>query len=125
MKVKLLRFLLLLSGVYEIAFGIILMFFVQPLFSLLGILKFPFSYPVFSQVAGLLAICFGAILYYSARDPERYLFIPVISVALRIALQAIIIYNTVILPFMAAALLSFGMIDLALAILTLFAIKLK
>lgn len=35
------------------------MFLVQPLFSLLGILYLPINYPVFSQVAGLLTICFG------------------------------------------------------------------
>jgi hypothetical protein len=125
MRVKLLRYLLILSGLYEIAFGVILMFFVEPLFSLLGILILPINYPVFPQVAGLLAICFGAILYYSARDPKKFIFIPIVSVALRIALQAVIIYNSVVLPFMAVALLSFGMIDLALAILTLIAIKLQ
>jgi len=101
------------------------MFLIQPLFSLLGILNLPMNYPVFPQVAGLLAICFGTILYYSARDPEKFVFIPVISVVLRIALQAIIIYNSFVLPFMTPALLSFGSIDLVLAILTLIAIKLK
>jgi hypothetical protein len=125
MKVKLLRYLLIFSGVYEIAFGAILMFLVEPLFSLLGILNLPINYPVFSQVAGLLAICFGLILYYSARDPERFVFVAIVSVALRITLQAIIVYNSIILPFMATALLSFGSIDLVLAILTLAAIKLE
>jgi hypothetical protein len=125
MKVKLLRYLLIISGLYEIAFGAILMFFVEPLFSLLGILILPINYPVFPQVAGLLAICFGAILYYSARDPQKFIFIPIVSVVLRVALQGVIIYNSFVLPLMAVALLSFGMIDLALAILTLIAIKLK
>ena len=125
MKVKLLRYLLMISGVYEVLFGAILIFLVQPLFSLLGILYLPITYPVFSQVAGLLAISFGIILYYSARDPERFLFIAVVSIGLRIALQFIIVYNSIVLPFMAVALLSFGSIDLILAVLTIIAIRLK
>ena len=125
MKVKFLRYLLMFSGLYEIAFGVILMFFIEPLFSLLGILILPINFPVFPQVAGLLAICFGAILYYSARDPVKFIFIAYVSVALRIALQVIIVYNSIVLPFMAIALLSFGLIDLILAILTVIAIRLK
>jgi hypothetical protein len=101
------------------------MFLIEPLFSLLGILYLPINYLVFPQVAGLLAISFGVILYYSARDPQKFLFIPVVSVALRISLQVIIVYNSLVLPFMAVALLSFGSIDLILAILTLAAIVLK
>ncbi len=126
MRVKLLRKLLLFSGVYEIAFGMILIFFIEPLFTLFGILPaHPITYPVFSHVSGMLAVSFGLILCFAAKEPEQNLFIAYISIALRVALQVIIIYNALSLTFMMVPLLSFGMIDLALAILTYLAIWLK
>lgn len=114
-----------MSGVYEIAFGCILIFFIEPLLALMNMLQEPLNYPIFAHVAGLLAICFGILLCCSYTDPERYLIIAVVSIGLRFALQVILIYDMFLLPFMAGALVSFGLIDLGLAILTLVAIKLK
>ena len=118
-----LKGLLLFSVIYEIFFGIILIFFIEPLFKFFGILILPINYPIFSQVAGLLAICIGIILCYSVKDPEKFLINLLVSIGLRIALQVIIIVNIIMLPFMDTMLLMFGLIDLVLAILTLISIK--
>ncbi|MFW9856512.1 MAG: hypothetical protein ACFFFG_15785 [Candidatus Thorarchaeota archaeon] len=121
--ILLLKYLLVLNGVYEIVFGVILVFLIETLLSLSDLLKNPINYFIFPQVAGLLAICFGILLCYSARDPETYMIIPLVSIFLRISLQLILIYNSTLYPFMAVAFLIFGMLDLVLAFLTFLLIK--
>ena len=53
---KKLKLISLIGGIYEISFGLILIFFIVPLLNLLGLNLTQLEYPIFAHTAGLLAI---------------------------------------------------------------------
>ena len=122
-NVKAFKWLNLIGGIYEICFGILMIFFIQPLLTMLGVSDPDINFPIFGQTEGLLAIIFGILLICSTIDVERYLLIPVISVVLRIAIQFVILPNIVVLPEMTVGLIAFAMIDLVFGVMTLVLMK--
>lgn len=40
--------------------------------------------PVFTQMAGTFILCYGILLIYSARDVEKFVFIPLVNILARI-----------------------------------------
>ncbi len=122
-NLKLLKTFTLIGGIYEILFGFLLLFFIVPLFTTLGVSNPDINFPIFNQTAGLLAIIFGILLAISSIDIERYLLIPVMSVVLRIAIQFVIFLNVPAIPEMTIGLIAFALIDLIFGILTVILIK--
>ncbi|MFX1461580.1 MAG: hypothetical protein ACFFBF_00855 [Promethearchaeota archaeon] len=52
----LLKILSMIGGGYEVFFGFLMIFLIQPLFNLLGAAITSLQFPIFSQTGGLLAI---------------------------------------------------------------------
>jgi len=116
---KLLRWIILIGGTYEVIFGILMIFFIHPLLIMLGISNPIINFPIFNQTSGVLAITFGFLLIFSAFDIQRYLLIPIVSIGLRIAIQFVIFPNIPVIPEMAAGLAAFGVVDLVFGGITL------
>jgi len=119
---KILKVFNLIGGIYEIIFGLIMILWIQPLLSLLGVSNPDINFPIFNQTAGLLAIIFGISLAISAVNIERYILIPILSIILRVAIQFVILPNIFVIPEMAVGLIIFAMIDLIFGIITIFLI---
>ena len=120
---KKLKLVSLIGGIYEIFFGIILIFFIVPLLNLLGLNITQLEYPIFAHTGGLLAIIIGLMLSFSAYDVERYLLNIILIIILRLIIQIVIIVNIFLIPTIGLGLLIFGSIDLIFALITIFLIK--
>ncbi|MBD3193557.1 MAG: hypothetical protein GF317_00775 [Candidatus Lokiarchaeota archaeon] len=118
-----LKIISMIGGIYEILFGIMMIFFILPLLNLLGLNITSLDYPIFSQTAGLLAMILGLILFASSFNVERFQLNILLIILLRFMIQIILIYNTIIIPSLALGLVSFGLIDLIFALLTIVFIK--
>jgi hypothetical protein len=76
MKSKaLLRFLLILGGIVELAIGVFFMF-LDILFRQVGLENIA----IFTQMAGSFLFCYGILLIYSVRDIEKFIIIPLINI---------------------------------------------
>lgn len=117
-----LKLVMRLGGGYEIIMGLVMIFFIGAFFRLLGAPK-QINYLMFPGSVGVLAICFGLLLIGAARDPQRYIIIPLVSVVLRILIQIPVIIGYFSMPEMTLPLVGFGAFDLVFAVLTLIAIK--
>ena len=122
-SLKIFKFIILIGGIYEIIFGLMLLFWIESLLTLLGVYFANINFPIFNQTAGLLAIIFGILLTTSSIDIERYLLIPVMSIILRFAIQFVIFSNISAIPEMTIGLIAFGIIDLVFGIITLIMLK--
>ena len=122
-KIKKLKLVSLIGGIYEIIFGLLLIFFIVPLLNILGLNITQLDYPIFAQTAGLLAIVIGLMLSFSAFNVEKYLLNILLIVILRLAIQIVIYINMVLIPTIVLGLLIFGFIDLFFAIISLYLIK--
>ena len=118
-----LKFISLIGGLYEILFGVLMIFFIVPLLNLLGANISQLDYPIFSQTGGLLAIILGLILSFSSFNIEKYLLNILWIIILRFSIQIIIIFNMVSIPSIAIGLLLFGLVDFAFAIITIYLIQ--
>ncbi|MFW9783310.1 MAG: hypothetical protein ACFFFB_13590 [Candidatus Heimdallarchaeota archaeon] len=117
---SLLKIFSLIGGIYEVTFGILMIFFIVPLLNLLGANIYYLQYPIFSQTGGLLAIILGLILICSSQNISKYIINIILITYLRFTIQIIIITNMIILPKIAIGLLSFGLMDLIFAIITIY-----
>ncbi|NHI94498.1 MAG: hypothetical protein EAX96_18550 [Candidatus Lokiarchaeota archaeon] len=63
------------SGWLEIIFGLMITFFMAPVFINFGVQTIPF----WTQFAGISLVFMGILLLYSARDIKVYLIIPIVS----------------------------------------------
>ncbi|KKN52088.1 hypothetical protein LCGC14_0616070 [marine sediment metagenome] len=122
-NLKKLKLVSLIGGIYEIFFGIILIFFIVPLLNLLGLNITQLEYPIFAHTGGLLAIIIGLMLSFSAYDVEKYLLNIILIIILRLIIQIVIIVNIFLIPTIGLGLLIFGLIDLIFALITIFLIK--
>ncbi len=122
-NLKKLKLVSLIGGIYEIFFGIILIFFIVPLLNLLGLNITQLEYPIFAHTGGLLAIIIGLMLSFSAYDVEKYLLNIILIIILRLIIQIVIIVNIFLIPTIGLGLLIFGIIDLIFALITIFLIK--
>lgn len=122
-KIKKLKLVSLIGGIYEIIFGFLLIFFIIPLLNLLGLNLTKLDYPIFAHTAGLLAIIIGLILSFSAYNVEKYLLNLILIVILRLIIQIVIFVNIVLIPTIGLGLLTFGLIDLIFALITIYLIK--
>jgi len=115
----------LIGGIYEIIFGILMLFFVIPLLNLIGANIILLEYPIFSQTGGLLAIILGLILTLSSLNVEKYLLNIILITVLRFAIQIIIIINMIMIPEIAIGLLLFGLMDVIFAIVTIYLLRMS
>ena len=122
-NLKILKWINIIGGIYEIIFGVLLIFWIQDLLKLLGVFYVNINFPIFNQTAGLLAIIFGILLITSAIDVERYLLIPIVSIILRFAIQFVIFPNIPVIPEMTIGLISFAIVDLIFGVITLIMVK--
>jgi len=122
-NIKKLKLVSLIGGIYEIIFGVILIFFIMPLLNLLGLNITKLDYPIFTHTAGLLAIIIGLILSFSAYNVEKYLLNIILIIILRLIIQIVIFVNIVLIPTIGLGLLIFGLIDLIFALITIYLIK--
>lgn len=113
----------MIGGIYEIIFGILMIFFIVPLLNLIGLNILQLEYPIFSHTAGLLAIIIGSILLFSSFNIKKFLNNIIFIVILRFTIQIVIIVNIFFIPTIGLGLLSFGLIDLVFAICTIYFIK--
>jgi len=119
---RLLKIFSLIGGIYEILFGMLMIFFIIPLLNLLGANIIQLEFPIFSQTGGLLAIIIGLILSFSSQNIEKYLLNIILITILRFVIQAIIIYNIILIPKIAIGLLLFGLMDIIFALITIYLI---
>jgi hypothetical protein len=85
---KILKILLILGGIVEIAIG--LLFFILDLFfEQLGL----DNIPIFTQMAGIFLFCYGILLIYSTRDIKKYLIIPLLNIVIRIVMVIFSLIN--------------------------------
>jgi hypothetical protein len=120
---RLLKIFSLIGGVYEVIFGILMIFFIIPLLNLLGANITQLEFPIFSQTGGLLAIIIGLILSFSSLNIEKYLLNIILITILRFAIQIIIIFNIIIIPEIGIGLLLFGLMDIIFAIITIYLMR--
>ena len=121
-RLGLLQGLLLIGGAYEMAMGLVMFFFIQGFFHLLGAPE-PINYLIFPRAMGALAFCFGLLLLLSGRDPARYLLIPLVSILLRVLIQIPILIGCFEIPEIRLLLLAFGATDLSFVLLTGYAVR--
>ncbi len=122
-NIKKLKLVSLIGGIYEIIFGVLLIFFIVPLLNLLGLNITKLDYPIFAHTAGLLAIIIGLMLSFSAYNVEKYLLNIILIIILRLIIQIVIYVNIVLIPTIGLGLLIFGLIDLIFALITIYLIK--
>ncbi|MFX0039541.1 MAG: hypothetical protein ACFFCY_09310 [Promethearchaeota archaeon] len=115
----------LIGGIYEIIFGVLMIFFIIPLLNLLGANITQLEYPIFSQTGGLLAIILGLILTFSSLNIEKYMLNIILITVLRFTIQIIIIFNIIIIPEISVGLLLFGLMDIVFAIITIFLMRIS
>lgn len=119
---RFLKIILAIGGVYECLMGLVIFFFIRQFFGLLGA-EDEINYIMYPRSLGVLAFAFGLLMLGSARDPERYILIPLVSIILRLLIQVPIILGAIELPAMALPFIGFGAGDLILAVITVIAIK--
>ena len=124
-NLKLLKILSLIGGVYEIIFGVLMIFFIVPLLNMMGLNIIELDIPMFSHTAGLLAIIIGLILLFSSQNVEKFLLNIVLITILRFAIQVVIYVNIFLIPTIAMGLFMFALIDLVFAIITIYLIKMS
>ena len=122
---KILKILSMIGGIYEILFGILMIFFIVPLLNLMGLNILHLDYPIFAHTAGLLAIILGLILFFSAFNVKKFLNNIIFIIILRFTIQIVIIVNIFIIPMIGIGLFLFGLIDLTFAIFTIYFIKIS
>lgn len=120
---RLLKIFSMIGGIYEILFGILMIFFIIPLFNLIGANISQLEFPIFSQTGGLLALIIGLILSFSSQNIEKYLLNIILITTLRFAIQVIIIVNMILVPDIAIGLLLFGLMDIIFALITIYLLK--
>ena len=118
-KDSFLRGFLIFSGYLEIGFGLFFIFFMDFFLKTLGLPNLP----LFSQMAGLELSLLGFLLLYSARDIEKYLIIPIISIILRFIMPILEIYTMILYPQLIVMLLPGALYDAISAAFTLILLK--
>lgn len=122
-NLKMLKIFSLIGGVYEIIFGVLMIFFIVPLLNMMGLDIIQLDFPMFSHTAGLLAIIIGLILLFSSQNVEKFLLNIILITVLRFAIQIVIYVNIFLIPTIAIGLFAFAMIDLVFAIITIYLIR--
>ena len=122
-NLKMLKILSMIGGIYEIIFGVLMIFFIVPLLNMMGLNIAQLDIPMFSHTAGLLAIIIGLILLFSSQNVEKFLLNIVLIIILRFAIQIVIYVNIFFVPTIALGLIIFAMIDFIFAIITIYLIK--
>ena len=122
-NLKMLKIFSLIGGVYEIIFGVLMIFFIVPLLNMMGLDIIQLDFPIFSHTAGLLAIIIGLILLFSSQNVEKFLLNIILITVLRFAIQIVIYVNIFLIPTIAIGLFAFAMIDLVFAIITIYLIR--
>jgi hypothetical protein len=118
---KFLKIVIAAGGAYECAMGLIMAFGIRGLFALMGT-PIAIAPMIFPRTVSVLALTFGLLMLAAARDPERNLLIPVISILLRLLIQIPIVLGILELPGLTMPLIGFGAFDLSFAALTAWAI---
>ena len=122
-NLKTLKIFSLIGGIYEIIFGVLMIFFIVPLLNMMGLDIIQLDFPMFSHTAGLLAIIIGLILLFSSQNVEKFLLNIILITVLRFAIQIVIYVNIFLIPTIAIGLFAFAMIDLVFGIITIYFIK--
>ena len=116
---RILKILILIGGYFEVFLGFLFMF--MDLF--IGFFGLSTDVPMFNQILGVMTVCFGLLLIYSARDIETYSIIPKINCLLRFSVQPFAIYNMIVVPEMLFILIGAAIYDVVWAILVLIYVK--
>jgi len=118
-KTKLLKWLVLIGGYFELFLGILFIF--MDIF--LGYLGLTVEVPIFTQLLGCMTICFGILLIYSAKDLETYSIIPKVNALLRFIVQPFVVYNVILVPEMIPILIGAAVYDVVWGMLALILLK--
>lgn len=118
-KSVLLKWLIAFGGYFEIFLGFIFIF--MDIF--LNELGFTTAVPLFSQILGVMTICFGLLLVYSNKDIAKYSIIPKVNCLMRFLVQPFAIYNIIIIPELFPIIFGAAIYDIAWAIMVLFLLK--
>ncbi|MHA1563146.1 MAG: hypothetical protein ACTSPA_13595 [Promethearchaeota archaeon] len=106
------------SGILEILFGITIIA-ITPLMDLLELPNFPF----WEWSFGLSLAFLGFLLWFSSKDLERYIIIPVSSIVFRFILSGFELYIALTVPQLFPFLLSGAIYDILSPIFTIFLLK--
>jgi len=87
-SIRLLKILMVIGGIVELAVGF-LFFFLDQFLTQLGFEIIP----LFTQMIAAFFLCFGILLIYSRRDMEKYKIIPLVNILLRIIVISFSLIN--------------------------------
>ena len=119
-NVDAIKIISIISGIYEVIFGLLLIFWIEPLLSIFGAGIPVINYPIFGQTTGLLSVIFGLLMIISFFEMETFYIIPLISIFYRIGLQFIIFLNIGAMQEIMSGLVFIAVIELIFAIITAF-----
>ncbi|MHA1309679.1 MAG: hypothetical protein ACTSQO_02020 [Candidatus Helarchaeota archaeon] len=115
---KFLKFFIKFCGIIEVVIGISLIF-ITPVFEMLNLNTIPLS----NQLAGVGLALLGFLLFYSARDLNKYQIILIASLLLRYIMPIFEIYAAITINSLMVMLIGASIYDLVSANLTLFLLK--
>ncbi|NVM30833.1 MAG: hypothetical protein HWN65_18480 [Candidatus Helarchaeota archaeon] len=118
-KPGLLKLLILIGGYFEVFLGFLFLF--MDVF--LGTFGLSTDVPMFNQILGVMTICFGILLIYSAKDIGTYSIIPKVNCLMRFLVQPFAIYNMIVVPEMLLILIGAAIYDVVWAIFVLILLK--
>jgi hypothetical protein len=107
-----------ICGLLEIILGVAF-FFMEPILASVGVATAGF----FNVMAGVELLMLGSLLWYSARDIQRYIIIILASCLFRYAIVPVEYYGSVTVPAFASILIGGLSLDIFTATLTLFLLK--
>ena len=90
---KLLKWLIIIGGSFEIFLGISFII-INPFLSIVNIE----NNILFTNIAGLFLTGYGILLVYSAKDIKTYIIIPIINIFLRIIMIIMTLFNLTTYP---------------------------
>lgn len=114
-----LKILMYIGGIIEVLLGVVFLFFIDFVMSLIQIPTFP----LISQLAGIFALIYGILLLYATRDLEKYRIVPILNVILRFVMQVPLYLNMILFPQLSIILLVIVIYDLVWGISTLILLK--
>ncbi|MHA2212019.1 MAG: hypothetical protein ACW992_02530 [Candidatus Thorarchaeota archaeon] len=118
-KGQLLKGVIGLGGVFELVMGFIVMVWGDTIVAVATGLQTLPNYPLYWRTMGLLAITLGLLQIVAARDPPRYLVIPLAACCVRFFLPVLTIMQAFETPSMSVILLGSTAFDVVLALMTL------
>ncbi|UCE11315.1 MAG: hypothetical protein JSW61_05105 [Candidatus Thorarchaeota archaeon] len=108
-----------LGGAFEVVMGAAVMLWGDTIVAMATGLQTIPNYPLYWRTMGLLAVTLGSLQLVAARDPARYIVIPLAACCVRFILPILTIVQAFETPEMAMLLVGSTAFDVMIAMVTL------